>query len=61
MSCHYTRIFKNILIFLSESGLKDSQDSQDSQDYESGFGDPSHKNSNQESGFGDPSYRFHLM
>ena len=55
MSCHYTRIFKNILIFLSESGLKDSQD------YESGFGDPSHKNSNQESGFGDPSYRFHLM
>ena len=47
MSCHYTRIFKNILIFLSESGLKDSQDSQDSQDYESGFGDPS--------------YRFHLM
>ena len=37
MSCHYTRIFKNILIFLSESGLKDSQD------YESGFGYPSYQ------------------
>ena len=34
---YYTCIFKNILVFLSESGLKDSQG------YESGFGDPSYR------------------
>ena len=37
MSRHYISISENILLFLSESGLKDSQD------YESGFGYPSYQ------------------